>query len=49
MYEYLKKMDKTNNISSWKSKGLSDEFIKPLDNTFAPESIYCGKKNVCRI
>ena len=26
------------------SKGLSDEVIKPPDNTLAPELIYSGKK-----
>ena len=37
----------TDYISSWKSKGLSDESIKPLttsDNSLTPELNYCGTK-----
>ena len=33
MYKYLKKISNTDNISEWKSKGLSDEVIKPFDNS----------------
>ena len=44
MYEYLKKIGNTDNISSWKSKGLSNEVIKPPDNTLSPELIFSGKK-----
>ena len=29
MCKYFKKIDNTDHISSWKSKGLSDEIIKP--------------------
>ena len=37
----------TDYISSWKSKGLSDESIKPLttsDNSLTPELNYYGTK-----
>ena len=37
----------TEYISSWKSKGLSNESIKPLttsDNNLAPALSYCGTK-----
>ena len=44
MYKYLKKIGNTDNISSWKSKGFSNEVIKPPDNTIAPELIYSGEK-----
>ena len=36
MYRYFKRIDNTDHISSWKSKGLSDEIIKP---TSAPNNI----------
>ena len=35
MRKYLKKISNTNNISEWKSEGLSDEVIKPPDNSLA--------------
>ena len=35
MHKYLKKINNTNNISEWKSKGLSDEVIKAPDNSLA--------------
>ena len=43
MYKYFKKIGSAENISSWESKGLSDEVSKPPDNTLAPELIYYGK------
>ena len=39
MYKYFKKIGNTDYISMWKSKGLSDEVIKPpatSDNSLAP-------------
>ena len=39
IYRYFKKLRNTERISSWKSKGLSDEIIKPpatSDNSLAP-------------
>ena len=39
VYKYFKKIGNTNYISMWKSKGLSDEVIKPpatSDNSLAP-------------
>ena len=39
MYRYFKLITNTDYISSWKSKGLSDESIKPptaFDNSFTP-------------
>ena len=49
MYRYFKKIGNTEPISSWKSKGLSDEIIKPpttSDNILAPASAlsYIGYK-----
>ena len=44
MYEYLKTIGNTDNISSWKFKGLSNEVIKPPDNRLVPELIHSGKK-----
>ena len=35
MHKYLKTISNTNNISEWKSKGLSDEVIKAPDNSLA--------------
>ena len=49
MYKYFKKIGSTENISSWESKGLSDEVIKPPNNTLAPELIYSGKKMKSKI
>ena len=45
MYICFKKIDNTDHISAWKSKGLSDESIKPpstSDNSFAPSLSYTG-------
>ena len=47
MYRYFKKIGNTDHISEKKSKGLSDESIKPLsasDNSLAPLSNYYGTK-----
>ena len=44
VYRYFKTVTNTNNISSWKSKGLSAENIKPpttSDNSLNPELRYC--------
>ena len=43
MYKYFKKIDNTEIISTWESKGLSNEIIKPADNTLAPTVNYTGK------
>ena len=43
MYRYFKKIVNIDNMSEWKSKGLSNEIIKTRDNTIAPELIYSGK------
>ena len=40
----LKKISNTNSISQWKSKGLSDEVIKPPDNSLAPTPGYDNKR-----
>ena len=40
MKKYFKKIGNTEKISSWKSKRLSNEIIKLLDNTHASELIY---------
>ena len=47
MYRYYKKIGNTERISSWKSKGLSDEIIKPTttsDNSLTPALSYIGNK-----
>ena len=47
MYRYFKTIDNTECISSWKSKGLSDEIIKPpntSDNSLAPALSYIANK-----
>ena len=47
MYRYFKKIGNTNRISSWKSKGLSDESIKTLsarNNILNPSLSYIGTK-----
>ena len=36
MYRYFKRIGNSEYISSWKSKGLSDEIVKP---PFAPNNI----------
>ena len=43
VYRYFKTVTNANHISSWKSKGLSAESIKPLvtsDNSLNPELSY---------
>ena len=47
MYRYFKMITNTDYISSWKSKGLSDESIKPpatSDNSLTPALNYYGTK-----
>ena len=47
MYRYFKMITNTDYISSWKSKVLSSESIKPpttSDNSLAPALIYYGPK-----
>ena len=44
MYKYFKKIVNTESISSWESKGLSNEIIKPPDNTLALTVKYSGKR-----
>ena len=47
MYRYFKVITNTDYISSWKSKGLSDESIKPpttSDNSLNPSLSYYGTK-----
>ena len=47
MCRYFKMITNTDYISSWKSKGLSDESIKPpttSDNSLIPVSNYYGTK-----
>ena len=41
---FLKKIGNTESVSEWKSKGLSDEVIKPPNNTLAPKVKYTGKR-----
>ena len=47
MYSYFKKIGNTGRISSGKSKGLSDEIIKPpatSDNSLAPSLRFIDTK-----
>ena len=44
MNNFFKKIGNTERVSEWKSKGLSDEVIKPSDNTLAPTVKYTGKR-----
>ena len=47
MYKYFKKISNIERISSWKSKGFSDEIIKlptTSDNSLAPALRYIGNK-----
>ena len=44
MYKYFKKIGSTKSILSWESKGLSDEVIKPPNNSLAPTVKYAGKR-----
>ena len=46
MYKYFKKIANTKRISSWKSKGLSDEVIKLFtasNDSLSPTLEYAGK------
>ena len=43
MNKYFLKIGSTKSISSWASKGLSDEAIKPLVKSLAPTVKYTGK------
>ena len=43
MHKYFKRIGSTKNIAEWKSKGLSNEVIRPPDNTLAPEVEFTGK------
>ena len=47
MYKYFKKIGNTGYISEWKSKGLSDEIIKPpstSNNSLSPGLSYTGNE-----
>ena len=47
MYRYFKMITNTYYILSWKSKGLSNESVKPLttsDNSLTPALNYYGSK-----
>ena len=47
MYRYFKKTSNTDFISSWKSKGISDEIVKPptaSDKSLAQGLSYIGNK-----
>ena len=47
IYRYFRKIGNTERISSWKSKGLLDEIIKPpitSDNSLGPALCYIGNK-----
>ena len=44
MYKYFFKIGNTESISSWKSKGLSNEVIKPPYNSLAPAVKFNGKR-----
>ena len=47
MTQYFTMINNTDTISSWRSKGLSNESIKPpttFDNSLAPSLNYCGNK-----
>ena len=49
MYIYFKTITNTDYISSWKSKGLSSESIKPAttsDNSLNPALNYYGTKTI---
>ena len=47
MNKYFKKISNTDHVSEWKSKGLSDEIIKPPatdENSLAPALKIVGNK-----
>ena len=43
-FKYFKKIGKTKSISSWKSKGLSDEVVKSPSKGLAPTLGYTGRR-----
>ena len=52
MYKYFKKIGNADQISSWESKGLSNETIKPpatSNNSLAPTLIYTGKRMYVKV
>ena len=52
MYRYFKKTGTTDYISEWKSKGLSDEIIKPpstTNNSLAPVLGNIGNKTRVKV
>ena len=52
MYYYFTTITNTDYISSWNSKGLSDESIKPpttSDNSRTPELNYYGTKTRAKL
>ena len=48
MYKHFRKNDNTDNISSWKSKRLSEKVIKPPNDILAQE-LNCSDKNVFKV
>ena len=44
MYKCFKRISNTDHVSSWESKGLFNEIIKPSDNTLSPTLKYTGKR-----
>ena len=50
VYKYFKSIVGSNHILAWKSKGLSDESIKPLSaygNSLNPVTCYIGNAKTC--
>ena len=44
MYKYFQTIGSTKSISEWKSKRLSDEFIKSSNNSLAPIVKFTGER-----
>ena len=44
MHKYFLKISSTKSIAEWKSKGLSDEVIKPFNNSVAPTVKFTGER-----
>ena len=44
MHSYFLEIGSTKSIAEWKSKGLSDEDIKPPNKTLAPTVKFTGKR-----
>ena len=44
IYKYFKKIGSTESIAEWESKELSNEVIKPPNNTLVPTVIFSGKR-----